>query len=199
MGIPETITELLEPVVATLDVELLDVEWNGNSLRIVVDRQRQDGDDVDKSNGVTTSELQAVNRLISPILDQHDPIPGRYTLEVSSPGVERKLAKPEHFVRAVGEEVIVKMIPDSSPRRVRGVLSAFDESSEMLTISAVEVDGVDQSDPEDVEIELMHVQKARTSFNWGPGPKPGKSASKSKKNSGSASPPSHTQLKKEAQ
>ena len=99
MSIPETVTELLAPVVATLDVELLDVEWNGNSLRVVVDRTWAPGEVIDKTNGITTQQLADVNRLISPILDQHDPIPGRYTLEVSSPGIERKLATVDHFRR----------------------------------------------------------------------------------------------------
>ncbi len=173
MGIPETITELLEPVVATLDVEILDVEWNGNSLRLVVDRLWAEGEVADKTNGITTSQLQEVNRLISPILDQHDPIPGRYTLEVSSPGIERKLTKPDHFSRAVGEEVVIKMLPGETPRRIRGPLVAFDSDAERLTIDAIEVDGIDRAQTESVVLDLASVQKARTSFNWGPTPKKG--------------------------
>lgn len=173
MSIPETVSELLEPVVATLDVELLDVEWNGNSLRVVVDRLWAEGEVPDKKNGITTSQLQDVNRLISPILDQHDPIPGRYTLEVSSPGVERKLAKPEHFARAVGEDVVVKLLPGEEPRRVRGELLAFDADDHRLTIAAVEIDGIDQPHVEPTTIAMNQIQKARTSFQWGPSPKPG--------------------------
>ena len=60
--------ELLSPVVATADVELLDVEWTGGTLRVVLDH----------ADGVTTEQLTSVNRLVSPILDQHDPVPGRY-------------------------------------------------------------------------------------------------------------------------
>ncbi len=64
MSIPETVTELLEPVVATLDVELLYVEWNGNSLRVVVDRTWGPEEVIDKTNGITTQQLADVNRLI---------------------------------------------------------------------------------------------------------------------------------------
>lgn len=181
MTIPETITALLEPVVASLGVELVDVEWNGNSLRIVVDRLWGDDEVADKKNGVTTQQLASVNRMISPILDQHDPIPGRYTLEVSSPGVERKLGRPEHFTRAIGEDVVIKMNPESAPRRVKGPLVAFDPDRDVITVWAEEIDGIDQTEPNNIDIELVDVEKARTSFSWGPTPKKGGSAKGKKK------------------
>lgn len=183
MSIPETVTELLEPVVATLDVELLDVEWNGNSLRVVVDRTWAPGEVVDKTNGITTQQLADVNRLISPILDQHDPVPGRYTLEVSSPGVERKLTKLDHYRRAIGEAVVVKMIPGVEPRRVKGDLVAVDDEGRTITVVGDEIDGIDQADPEPALIDIASIQKARTSFDWGPAPKPG-GPNKGKKTSG---------------
>lgn len=173
MSIPDTVTELLEPVVATLDVELLDVEWNGNSLRVVVDRVWPQDEVADKTNGITTQQLADVNRLISPILDQHDPVPGRYTLEVSSPGVERKLTKPEHYRRAVGENVVVKLMPQLEPRRVKGELLAIDVDTNTIQVVGAEIDGVDQADPAPMTLDLASIQKARTSFNWGPTPKPG--------------------------
>ncbi len=174
MGVPETVTDLLEPVVATLDVELLDVEWNGTALRVVVDTPRADGGPSGPGTGVTTEQLAAVNRLISPILDQHDPVPGRYTLEVSSPGVERRLARPEHVARAIGEDVVVKLRPDLTPRRVKGRLTAFDPTTGTMTIEPSEVDGIPAADADAMSIPFDDVTKARTSFDWGPGPKPGK-------------------------
>ncbi len=172
MGIPETVTELLEPVIETLEVELLDVEWNGNSLRIVVDRMLAEGEVHDRTNGVTSDQLAQVNRLISPILDQHDPVPGRYTLEVTSPGVERKLAKPEHFVRAVGEEVVVKLHPTLEPRRLKGELVSCDTDASTITVRANEIDGIDQKQITEHVVDLADINKARTSFEWGPAPKP---------------------------
>lgn len=173
MSIPETVTELLGPVVATLDVELLDVEWNGNSLRVVVDRTWGPEEVIDKTDGITTQQLADVNRLISPILDQHDPVPGRYTLEVSSPGVERKLTKADHYRRAIGEQVIVKMRPQVEPRRVKGELLSITDDGSMIEVVGNEIDGIDQADPETLTLDVASVQKARTSFDWGPAPKPG--------------------------
>ncbi len=161
MPVADTVSELLAPVVATLGVELIDVEWVGSSLRVVVD----------EGDGITTDRLAEVNRLISPILDQHDPIPGRYTLEVSSPGVERKLSRPDHFVRAIGENVVVKMHPGIEPRRVKGALEAFDD--DRVSVAAIEIDGVDLPAPETHVIELADIAKARTVFDWGPTPKKG--------------------------
>ena len=160
--------ELLAPVVATADVELLDVDWTGGTLRVVLDRP----------DGVTTEQLTSVNRLISPILDQHDPVPGRYTLEVSSPGVERPLRRLEHFRRAIGEEIIVKTIATVEPRRVKGALTAVAEHS--VTIDVIEVDGVDLTEPESRELALADVSTARTVFDWGPTPKLGGKSNQNK-------------------
>src|SRR5688572_26160369 len=111
MSVEERVDELLSPVVATLDVELVDVELAGGILRLTVDRP----DRRDREDGVTTDQLAKVNRLVGPLLDQHDPIPGRYTLEVSSPGLERSLKRPDHYRRAVGEVVVVKLGPGDGP------------------------------------------------------------------------------------
>ncbi|MGB5757209.1 MAG: ribosome maturation factor RimP [Acidimicrobiales bacterium] len=159
--VADRVSALLSPVVASVGVELLDVEWTGSTLRVVLDHE----------DGVTTDSLTKVNRLISPILDQHDPVPGRYTLEVSSPGVERPLRRQEHYRRAVGESIVVKAIPGIDPRRVKGLLRAVDATE--LTIEVVEIDGVDLAGSETMRIDLADVASARTVFDWGPGPKPG--------------------------
>jgi ribosome maturation factor RimP len=161
MPVAETVAELLAPIIATLGVELIDVEWIGSSLRVVVD----------EDSGITTDRLAEVNRLISPILDQHDPVPGRYTLEVSSPGVERKLVRPDHFRRAIDEDVVVKLQPGVEPRRVKGRLVSY--ADEIVGVDAIEVDGVDLAEPEPFRIPLHDIAKARTVFAWGPAPKPG--------------------------
>ncbi len=171
MPVADDVVELLQPVIETLGVELIDVEWVGSSLRVVID---QDG-------GITTDRLTEVNRLISPILDQHDPVPGRYTLEVSSPGVERKLTRPLHYTRSIGEDIVVKLEPGNEPRRIKGRLVAFDADANELTIDAVELDGVDLASPETHKIALGDIAKSRTVFVWGPTPKRGgKSAGKKK-------------------
>src|SRR3984957_1049146 len=108
----------LEPVVSAADLELVDVELRSGVLLVTVDR---DG-------GVDLGALTDANRVVSTVLDELDPIPGRYTLEVSSPGVERTLRTSAHFVRAIGETVTVKTRPQvPGERRRRGVLVAADD------------------------------------------------------------------------
>jgi ribosome maturation factor RimP len=161
--------ELLSPLVATAGVELIDVEWTGGTLRVVLDHPE----------GVTTETLTAVNRLISPLLDQHDPVPGRYTLEVSSPGVERPLRRLEHFRRAVGEDVVIKTVASVEPRRFRGALRSVAETE--IVIDAMEIDGVEVSEPEPRTVAVADISTARTVFDWGPAPKVGPKQGPSKK------------------
>ena len=69
-------------------------------------------------------------------LDVHDPIPGQYTLEVSSPGLERPLRTPAHFLRAVGQQVAVRTHPGvEGERRVTGLLTSADDSGIVITTS----------------------------------------------------------------
>ncbi len=178
MGIEENLSELLGPIVANLGVDLVDVEYLGSVLRVVVDQE----------GGVTTDTLAKINRLISPMLDEQDPIASRYTLEVSSPGVERKLKTVDHFRRSLGEIVTIKLVPTSDTRRVKGKL--VDVTDSELTLAVIDIDGVELDEAQTRIIHHGDVLKARTVFNWGPTPKKGgskngkqkKNASKSKSN-----------------
>lgn len=178
MTTEDTVAELLEPIVASLGADLVDVDFNGGILRLTVDQE----------GGVTTDVLATVNRTVSPILDQHDPVPGRYTLEVSSPGVERKLTKFAHFERAVGENVIVKREPGLDPRRIKGALVEIegdDLATATLVVDATEFDGVDLPDVDRFRVAMNEIDTARTVFDWGPAPKPGgKNAGAAKNKSG---------------
>ena len=90
---------------------------------------------VDRDGGVDLEALTDANRAVSAVLDELDPIPGRYTLEVSSPGVERTLRTPAHFVKAIGETVTVKTRPQvPGERRRRGVLVAADDDGLTLDV-----------------------------------------------------------------
>ena len=109
--------ELLEPAVARLGFEITDLEVNlrrgGGLLRIFIDSEA----------GVTVDDCEAVSRQVSSVLDVADPIAGRYSLEVSSPGLDRRLVKPAHYDRFVGEQIAVTLHrPIDGRRRVRGVL-----------------------------------------------------------------------------
>lgn len=170
MGVVEDVTEIIKPVVASLDVELVDVEHHGALLRLVVD---------EPGGGIGVDRLAEVNQAASRALDVVDPIPGRYTLEVSSPGLERPLRTPAHFARAVGQQVALRMAATwEGERRLEGVLAGADETH--ITLSA-----------EDGEIRapLTEIERARTVFEWGPGPKPGKGARRERRTTSSGASP----------
>lgn len=179
MSVEARVLELLAPVVATVGVELIDVEHNGGTLRVTVDEE----------SGITSERLAEVNRLISPLLDQHDPIAGRYTLEVSSPGLERPLRTADHYRRAVSETIIVKLNPEQETRRLRGTLVSVDDNDDGgydIVIDVTEVDGVELDENESRRVEPSVISSARTVFAWGPGPKPGQPTGKKKKSKNAA-------------
>ncbi len=168
MALQDRIAELLAPAIASLGLDLVDIDYGGATLRVVVDRPVGSPE-----GGVTTDQLTEVNRTCSPLLDEHDPIPGRYTLEVSSPGVERPLRHVDHFIRAIGEDVVVKMLPGIEPRRLKGRLESVADGA--IVVVAREVDGTDQAQALPYPVLIVDIDKARTVFEWGPAPKPGKS------------------------
>jgi len=177
MGVAEEVFELLDPVVTTAGARLFDVEWSGTVLRVLVDAPD------DSESGIAVDALAKINRLISPILDDDDPIPGRYTLEVSSPGVERKLTRDYHYQSAIGEQVVVKTVPGHTPRRVKGTLKSVTEKS--MTVAAIEIDGTDQKTPEDFSFSFDEIERTKTVFNWGPTPKTGGKQNQPKQNKNS--------------
>lgn len=165
MTIVDTITELATEIIDPFGLRLYDVELNGGTLRVTIE-----GDD-----GVDLDRLAEVTRLMSRALDADDPMPGRYTLEVSSPGLERRLRTPTHYRGAVGETVNIKLAPGvDGNRRVRGqIRDASDEAVELLG-----------DDGETHRIEYGDITKAVTVFEWGPTPKPGKAKSQTRPSAG---------------
>jgi len=109
---------------------------------------------------------------VSRELDHDDPVPGRYTLEVTSPGVERSLRTPAHFQREVGKLINVRLADESAAdRRLEGLLVSAGEST-----LVVRPDGGD-----DRTINYDQIDRARTVFAWGPSPKPGSPKSQKRK------------------
>jgi len=158
MATTDRVRALAEPVCSAADAELVDVELAGGVLRITVDRP----------GGVDLELISAVTRRISRLLDDDDPVPGRYTLEVSSPGLERKLRTPAHFRAVVGEVVNVRTLAGTgSGRRFKGTLLAADDDG--ITVAAGD------ATPDDAPHTLRYdqIERARTVFEWGPAPKPG--------------------------
>jgi len=94
---------LIEPVVEGLGYEVVDIEYKPHPtnglLRIYIDGP----------NGIQLEDCQAVSRQISGVLDVEDPIPGQFNLEISSPGMDRPLRKPEDFERFSGETIRIKL------------------------------------------------------------------------------------------
>lgn len=113
----DSLVQLLEPTITSLGFELADLELHlskGNRLvRIFIDHQ----------NGVSLDDCEFISRQVGGILDVADPIAGAYRLEVSSPGLNRRLVKPAHFERFMGSEVVVKLrrLVDQR-RRLTGML-----------------------------------------------------------------------------
>jgi len=127
----DALIRLLEPTIEQLGYELADLEWRQGGrnglLRIYIDR---DG-------GVDVDDCGAVSRQVSAILDVEDPLPGHYTLEVSSPGLDRTLTKPAHFRRFTGQDIRVKLrFPLDGRRNFRGALVSADDEK-----IKVDVDG----------------------------------------------------------
>ena len=138
---------LLEPVVAALGYELLEVEWSSagrNSLvRVYIDRT--DG------GGIGLDDCERASRSIGAVLDAADPIGTEYRLEVSSPGFDRPLRTAEHFARFAGSEARIELVaPIEGRRRFRGRLGPV-EGGEVT----IEVDG------KDWKLPLAGISKAR--------------------------------------
>jgi ribosome maturation factor RimP len=152
----DELTKLLSPVIATLGLECLGVEFGphaGNSLvRIYIDA-------ADRT--VTIEDCEAVSREVSAALDLNDPVSGRYTLEVSSPGLDRPLFAPAQFARFLGQSAKVQLnVPLTGRRKFSGPIKAVE--GERITL---EQDGVP------VVIEHANVLKANLVYDFGPAAK----------------------------
>jgi ribosome maturation factor RimP len=147
--VTRTVTAALEPH----DVFLYDLEMVGSVLRVSIDRP----------GGIDIDSVALVNKAISRALDAADPIPGAYTLEVSSPGLERTLRTTDHLTGAIGEKVRLKLNPGAgSERRLVGILRAADGDS--ITIET--------DDGTSTQVDRTDIERVRTVFEWGPAPKP---------------------------
>ncbi|MDJ0941691.1 MAG: ribosome maturation factor RimP [Woeseiaceae bacterium] len=127
----EELAGLLEPTVERLGYELSDLEVKLGARNGIVRVF------IDHPDGIGLDDCEKVSLAVSALLDVEDPIPGHYDLEVSSPGLNRKLTKVEHFQRFTGETVKVQMrFPIEGRKRFRGELKAADDET-----IVVEVDG----------------------------------------------------------
>ena len=138
-----------EPVLKGLGFELVEVEFvpgpGGGILRVYIDLP------VEAERGVDVEDCASASHVLSDLLDADDPFPGRYSLEVSSPGTDRVLRTPEHFARFVDNRVKVELLaPRDGRKRYTGMLRRADgDSIEM------EVDNFS------VSIRLAEISRAR--------------------------------------
>jgi ribosome maturation factor RimP len=151
MGALEEVRDLAEAVVTRRSLVLWDVTVEGRPGASVFKVF------VDAKDGVDLDTLAQVSEEISRGLDLRDPIPGRYTLEVSSPGLERTLRSPAHFTRSVGKKVVVKTRERlvNNSHRVEGVIAGTDDTSVKLQI-----------DSDEVAVPYEEIKAARTVFEW---------------------------------
>jgi ribosome maturation factor RimP len=158
VSVADRVRDLVLPILAERRLDLYDVELAGPVVRVVVD-----------SPGSLDLDVVAdATRAVSRVLDEADPISGHYTLEVTSPGLERTLRTPQHFERAVGEKVKIKTVPAlESERRVEGVLETADPGG-----IAVRTEGDTTGEPAVRRLRYDEIVRARTVFEWGSSAKP---------------------------
>jgi ribosome maturation factor RimP len=166
----DRVSALILPIVTDLGLELYDVEYQGGILRVVVDTP------TGGPAGVNMESIALITRLISREFDHSDPVPGHYTLEVTSPGLERSLRVPKHFIREVGKVVAIRLTAAvNGVRRAQGVLLSADENNIVVRLN-------DKSTTEITEMTIGYdmIDRARTVFEWGPTPKSGATKVKTK-------------------
>ena len=152
MGALEEVRDLAEAVARRRRLRLWDVEVAGRTGASMV-RVFVDADD-----GIDLDTVAEVSEELSRGLDLRDPVPGRYTLEVSSPGLERTLRRPEHFALSVGRRVVVKTKTPlvGANHRIDGVIVDADDRAVGVRLDRGDV----------VALDYDEIKSARTVFEW---------------------------------
>lgn len=143
---PLHISKLLEPAVRSLGYELVGVEYRsgvqgGGLLRIYIDSEQ----------GITVDDCQTVSYQVSGLLDVEDPIPGHYTLEVSSPGSDRLLFKRQDYERFAGSLVKLRLVfPLDGRRKFKGRLQGLEGENVVI-----------EQDGDPISLPLDQIEQAR--------------------------------------
>jgi len=150
------ISTLLAPTVESLGLQLLGIEYlpapGGSLVRLYIDVPQAESDD----RVVTIEDCEAVSREVSAQLDVEDPISGNYTLEVSSPGVDRPLFDAAQFARFTGERAKVGLkLPQDGRRRLTGTIVSVDGGTIVFDI-----------DGQPFEVSADNIDKARLVPDW---------------------------------
>jgi ribosome maturation factor RimP len=142
------IWDLVEHVIEAAGLELIEVEYqrepHGWVLRLFIDREE----------GVGLDDCAQMSRVIGDLLDVTDPVPNAYHLELSSPGLNRPLRRPEHYKKQIGKVVELRtIVPAGSRRKFKGILLAANDSQLTLECGG-----------QAHEIQLSNVEKARLRY-----------------------------------
>ena len=155
----DRVRSLVQPIASDLDLDLYDVERRGGTIRVTLDAA------VGSGEGITLDQIALATRLISREMDHEDPIAGHYTLEVTSPGLERPLRTPAHFQREVGKQVTVRLRDVlNDDRRIEGLLTTADDLHATVRLSS----------GEERTVDYQAIDKARTIVDWSKPNRPGK-------------------------
>ena len=148
-NIEEKVESLLQPIINNLGYDLYDVEYvkEGKEyyLRIFID----------KLEGIDLNDCEKVNNAITDILDEADYIKEQYFLEVSSPGIERKLTKEKHLQSNIGSLVEISTFkPVNGQKQIIGKLKQFDNEKIII------------EDIEEIEILRKDISQIKTKYSW---------------------------------
>ncbi len=149
-AVVDRLQEVIAPILWSLGLDLVEVVCVGQGPRSVVRVL------IDKPGGVTITDCEQAHKALGPALDVADPFPHTYTLEVSSPGLDRPFKRLQDYQRAVGKLVNIKLRqPLDGQWRVVGELAHVDERSVTLTVPA------EKAEPRTLKLELPMIAEAR--------------------------------------
>ena len=180
VNVVTSVTAMVSPILDDLGLELYDMEFAGGVLKVTIDTP------AGQEAGVDIDQISRVNRLLGRELDHNDVVPGRYTLEVSSPGLERTLRTPHHFQREVGKNVTIRLVAElDGRRRFAGALIGATSTTASVRL---------ENSSDTVEIPLSLIEKAKTVFVWESQAKPNSpEARAAKRNAAAQSEPTNNQ------
>jgi ribosome maturation factor RimP len=150
--VEKDVKEIIEKIINDIGYELYDViyekEGKDNYLRIFID----------KEDGIDLNDCEAVNNAINDILDEKDPIKSQYFLEVSSPGLERRIRDDKHLEANIDKEIEVHTFKKYEDKKeLKGTLKSFDENQIELEI---------EEDNKIIKIDKKDIANMKTIFNW---------------------------------
>jgi ribosome maturation factor RimP len=149
-AVERRIEEIAGRVAESEGIEVVEVEVKGGG------RHRMVRISIDKPQGISHADCELVSQQVGTILDVEDVIPGSYTLEVSSPGVERKLLKPKDYERFQGKKARVALRePVENQRHWEGILAGYQDG-----VISLDVDG------RSIHFRLEQIEKANLKFEW---------------------------------